>query len=168
MLKKMCFIRPGHLLLLLSSSSDAHVPIVGALGSGRVSMGTLTSLQLCSPICNKLWCTVYSDTFLSEPALTSSANWATVAHQLDWTTWASLRSPWASVSPGRPWPCHQFSEIFLPWTTFDRYWPLQTRNTPQELQLWRCLDPVVWPFFLANLALVKLAQILTVAYFSCF
>ena len=166
MLKKMCFIRPGHLLLLLSSSSDAHVPIVGALGSGRVSMGTLTSLQLCSPICNKLWCTVYSDTFLSEPALTSSAIWATVARLLDRTTRASLRFPRASMSLGHE-PVAS-SPLFLLWTTFDRYWPLQTRNTPQELQLWRCLDPVVWPFFLANLALVKLAQILTVAYFSCF
>ena len=29
--------------------------------------------QNSSPICNKLRCTVYSDTFLSEPALTSLA-----------------------------------------------------------------------------------------------
>ena len=44
-----------------------------------VSMGTLTGLWLHSPICNKLWCTVCSDTYLLEPALTFSAIWATVA-----------------------------------------------------------------------------------------
>lgn len=37
------------------------------------------------------------------------------------------------------------------WNTFDRLidWPLQTRNTTQELQFWRCSDQViaVWPFY---------------------
>ena len=83
-----------------------------------VSMGTLTGLQLCSPICNKLRCTVYPDTFLSEPASTSSAIWARVPLLLDQTTQASLRSPHASMSlathdlvAGLP--------LFRPWTTFD-------------------------------------------------
>lgn len=35
----------------------------------EVNIGALTGLQLCSSICNKLQCTVYSDTFLSKPAL---------------------------------------------------------------------------------------------------
>lgn len=52
------------------SGSDAHMPIVGIFVGGQVSMGTLTGLWLCSPICNKLQCIVYLDTFLSEPALT--------------------------------------------------------------------------------------------------
>ena len=37
------------------------------------------------------------------------------------------------------------SLLFLSWTNFDRYWPLHTGNTPQELQFWRCFDPVVEP-----------------------
>jgi len=83
-----------------------------------VSMGTLTGLRLCSPIRNKLRCTVYSDTFLSEPALTSWAIWARVACLLDRTTRASLRSPRASVSLGRPWPCRQFTTV----PSLDHFW----------------------------------------------
>ena len=37
------------------------------------------------------------------------------------------------------------SPLILPWTTFDRYWQLQAGNTPQELQFWRCSDPVIYP-----------------------
>lgn len=36
------------------------------------------------------------------------------------------------MNPGSP--------LSLPWTTFDRYSPLWTGNTPQELQVWRCSD----------------------------
>ncbi len=50
-----------------------------------------------------------------------------------------ISEPWTLMTLS---PVHHCS--FLPWTTFDRYWPLQTRNTPQELQFWRCSDPV-WP-----------------------
>lgn len=53
-----------------------------------VTMGTPIGLRLCSTIHNKLWYTVYSDSFL--PELHFSANWATVADLLDWTTWTSL------------------------------------------------------------------------------
>ena len=56
------------------SSSDAHMPIVGSF---------LTGLRLCSPICNKLGCTVYPDTFLSEPTWTFSAIWETAVFGLD-------------------------------------------------------------------------------------
>ena len=58
------------------SSSDAHMPIVGSF---------LTGLRLCSPICNKLGCTVYPDTFLSEPTWTFSAIWETAVFGLDHT-----------------------------------------------------------------------------------
>ncbi len=54
------------------SSPDAHVPTVGAFGSGQGS-----AWAPC-PMHNKLWYTVYSDTFSSEPALTSWAIWTTV------------------------------------------------------------------------------------------
>lgn len=37
------------------------------------------------------------------------------------------------------------SPHFLPWTTFDRCWPLQARNTPQEWQHWRYSDFVIEP-----------------------
>lgn len=49
--------------------SVAHVPIFGAFSSERgVRVGTLAGLRLCSPIHNKLQCSVLSETFLSEPA----------------------------------------------------------------------------------------------------
>lgn len=58
---------------------------------------------------NKLWCTVYSDTFLSEPALTSSVC------LLDQTTRGSLHSPHVSMICdmismilSHPWACLQF------------------------------------------------------------
>lgn len=61
---------------------------------------------LCRQICNKLWCSVYFDTFLSDPALTSSASWATEARRMDRITRTSLRSPRPSVNiSGHQWPC---------------------------------------------------------------
>ena len=59
------------------SSSDAHMPIVGAFGGGQGS--AWAPWLLCSPIRNKLQCAVYSNTFLSEPSLTSLAIWTTIA-----------------------------------------------------------------------------------------
>ena len=114
-----------------------------------VSMGTPTGLQLCSPICNKLRCTVYSDTFLSEPALISSAISVSVNHLLVRTTRASLAphmQQWALAThdpvAGSP--------LFLPWTTFDRYQPQQNGNALQELQFLEMLRPsclaiTIWP-----------------------
>lgn len=52
-----------------------------------------------------------------------------------------LNNP-TDFSPGSP--------LFLPWTTLDRYWPLQTGNTPQELQFWICSDPVTSHHSLAS------------------
>jgi len=113
-----------------------------------VSMGTLTGLRLCNPIRNKLMNCVFwhlsirtSINFLSNSSYSSSSVF--VHH------WASATHDPVAGSP-----------LFLPWTTFDRYWPLQTGNTPQELQFWRCSDH-------HNLVLVKLTQILTPAHFSC-
>jgi len=69
--------------------------------------------------------------------------WCPTVRLLDRTTRASLRSPRASMSLGRPWPCRRFTTV-PSLDHFDRYWPLQTGNTPQELQFWRCSDaPVV-------------------------
>ena len=124
------FIRTGHLLLLLSGPVLMLIrPLLVLLAVDRGQHG------LCSLIRNKLGSTVYSSKFLSEPALTSSAIWKTVVCLLDWTTLASLSlHQWAHDSViGLP--------LFFPWTTFKRYWPVQTRNT--ELQFWRCSDPVI-------------------------
>lgn len=68
----------------------------------------VTCLQLCSCICNKLWCT------------TILGIWATVPLPLDWTTLASLCSLHASVSHD---PVTS-SLVKLPWTTFGKAWPL--------------------------------------------
>ena len=106
------FIRPGHLLQLLQGPVVMLTcPLLHFCGGSGVSMGTLTDLWLCSPVCNKLRCTVYSDTFLPELALTSSAIWATVARLLVRTTRASLRTPRASLSLGHPWPYHLFPTV---------------------------------------------------------
>ena len=66
-----------------------------------VSISILTGLRLRSPIRNKLQCTVCSETILSEPALTFSAIWATVAHLLDQTTQAKPPLP---PCINEPWP----------------------------------------------------------------
>lgn len=71
--------------------------------STGISMGALTGLQLFSPIPIKLWYTVYSDTFQSEPAWTFCRVWVTAAHLLGRTTQTSLHSPLA-VSLGCQWP----------------------------------------------------------------
>lgn len=57
----------------------------------EVSMGTLTGLRLQNQY--KTRCDANSDTFLSEPAWTFSAIWATVARLLDWTTRGQLLLP---------------------------------------------------------------------------
>lgn len=69
---------------------------------GGVSVGSVTFVRLRIPIRNRLRCTVCSDTFLSEAALTFSAICATVAVLLHRTTRASVSSPRASISLGRP------------------------------------------------------------------
>lgn len=53
---------------------------------------------------------IYSDAFLSEAALTSSAIWSAASHQLVGT---GSRSPCASVSLGCPVPCHRFTAVFF-------------------------------------------------------
>ena len=123
-------------------SFDAHVPTVGTFGGGQRSAGApwLACSYAAPYATNCMHCVFW------HLSVRTSINFfrATVAHLLDRTTRASLRSPHASVSLGHPWSVAG-SPLFLPWTTFDRYWPLQTENTPQELQFWRCSDPVVQP-----------------------
>ena len=112
--------------------SGAHLLVLSAVYRGQV---TLTSPRLCSPIHNKLRCTVYSDTsiniFSNLSKSSSSVGSDEMAYVHQWSLSAHDR---VTSSP-----------LFLPWTTFDRYWTLQTWNTPQELQFWRCSDPVVYP-----------------------
>ena len=122
-----------------------------------VSMDTLTGVRLCSHISSRLRCIVSSDTFVSEQALTSAAIWATAAHLLDRTTLASLSSQHAYDPVGG-------SPLFLPFTSFDNYCPLQT-GTPH----YSCSsgDALTQLSSHHNVALVKLGQILTLAYYSC-
>lgn len=53
------------------------MPIWPSLAPSAMDINQLG--QLCSPICNNLWCTVYSVTFLSKVASTTSAIWAALA-----------------------------------------------------------------------------------------
>lgn len=110
--------------------SVAHVPIFGAFSSERgVRVGTLAGLRLCSPIHNKLQCSVLSETFLSEPA------WM-------FCSLSCSSSPRASVSLGCSWPCCCITTVFS-LDPFYRSWWLQTRNTPPQLCFWRCsVDPL--------------------------
>lgn len=95
----------------------------------EVSMGTLTGLHLFSPIRNKLWCTLYS--IYALVAVGSN-------HMGQLLFPVYISEPWLPMTlSGSP--------NFLPWTTFDRCWPLQARNTPQEWQHWRYSDFVIEP-----------------------
>lgn len=71
------------------------------------------------------------NTFQSEPALNSSTTWATITRAK--LKNMAIHTPVIGLS------------LFLPRTTFDRYWLLQTLNTPQKLQFWRCFNPAVEP-----------------------
>ena len=77
--------------------------------------------------------TVYSDTFVSEPALMSSANWATVAHLLDWThgsAFALHMHQWAlaAYDPVASLP------LFLPSCSVGSRWSL---NRESGVFCWR-------------------------------
>ena len=100
-----------------------------------VSMDTLSGLWLCILIHNKLWCTAYSDTFLSEPALTSSAIWRTLAHLLDRTTRPGLYFPRASMSHGRPWRYHWFTTVL----SLDHFFfvGLLSALVIEQLKMWQ-------------------------------
>lgn len=106
-----------------------------------VTMGSLTSQQPCSPLPNKLH--MYPDTILPEDAFASLTVWATVACLLDEITWAKLWSSCASLRHHCLWPdAIASSPTSLPWTLFDRHWPLQTGKTPHLLQFcWEVLSP---------------------------
>lgn len=139
--KRKWFIRPGYLLLLLHASVlmlTFPLWVLLLVDKGQHihpdwSVAILLHMQQKS---DALCLTLH----LSEPALTCLVIWATAACLLDQNTQASLCSSRASVSLGCPKPCY-----WLPLTTFDRFWPLQTKNTPQELQFWRCSDTVLQP-----------------------
>ncbi len=98
--RRKCFIRPDNLIPLLHGPVLMFTCPLLAL-SMEDMMGILTGLQLCSPICSKLWCTLCSDTFLSCPNFQLfSAIWVTVALLCDWTRPTSHCSPHASMSLG--------------------------------------------------------------------
>ncbi len=77
----------------------------------RVIMGILTGLQLQSPIL----CT--SETFLSCPAISYSAIWATVALLWNWTRWSSLHTHVHTWFLGTH-DSDASSAVVLPWITF--------------------------------------------------
>ena len=138
------------------------LPLQERNGSRRLKKKRGSALAwLCSPIRKKTRMN-YSDTFQLETALTSLAIWATVVCMSDWTTQDTAFAPhvhqWG-LSAHDPVTS---SPLILPWTTFVRYWPLQTGKTPQKLQFWDDLSGY------HNLASVKLAQILALSHISCF
>ena len=144
------------------SSSDAHVPIVGTIGSGQGSAGApwLVCGYTCSPICNKLWCTVYSDTYQSEQALTSSAIWAILAHLWDRTTQASLCSLCASWSPKTMSQVHHCYLLGALLIDTDHCRPRTSHKNCCFREMIRSSS--------YHLALGKLAQILMLAHYYCF
>lgn len=85
---------------------------------------------------------LYSDTFQSESALTYSAIWTTVALLLIQITRTSLFSSRVSMSLGSLWSCCWFTTF--PSLDHFRYWPLQTRNTPNSYSF-----EMLWPGRLA-------------------
>lgn len=94
--RKTWFIRLGHHLPLFCGPVLIHCWCF-RWWTG-VGMSTLTGLQLCSHKHNKLWLSLYSDTFLSQQASTFLAVWATAARLLAQTTRAGLCCPCASVT----------------------------------------------------------------------
>lgn len=90
-------------------------------------MGSLTSLWL--HISNKLWYTISSDIFQSEPTLNFLSSLVPVGHLLDQTTWTSF--PPTCIN--KAWP--PMTLLRFPWislgTTLGRIWPLYPGNTPK-------------------------------------
>lgn len=102
------------------------------------------------------------DTFLSELVLAFLLFSAPGALLLKQTTGVSLHSPHTPVS-------HylyvvSLREFLLSWITSGRYWPLQTGNTPQRPQPWKCFNASK-P---SQMALIKIGQIPSRTYISCF
>lgn len=95
----------------------------------QVSLGNLTGLWLCSLICNRLH-------FVFWHLAIGTSIYSSFAIGLDKTA-----HPFLTMCINEPWPCHRL-EIFLPCTILGRSWSLQTKNIPQELQLF-------WPSHLA-------------------
>lgn len=86
----------------------------------------------CCPRRDKLWCIVYSSTFVSKLTLTFSA---TVAVDLNYMSQLLLHT-----SHHRALTTHDpvaSLPLVLPSTIFHKYLPLQTRNTPKMKHLIR-------------------------------
>ena len=146
------------------TSSDAHVPIVVAFGGGQGSAGTpWLFCGYVAPTCNKLRCTVYSDTFLSEPALTFSAIGATAAC-LSVGPHGPIFAPhmhqWA-LAIHDPSPVHHCSYLGPLFIDTDHC----TTGTPNK----SCsFGAALTQSSHQTLTLVIFAQILTLAHSSCF
>ena len=73
--------------------------------------------------------------------------WQTAMHRVFWRLSIRTSTSFCSSSSNRSssvgWSNDPVtgSPLFLLWTTFDRFWPLQTGNKPQQLQFWRISDP---------------------------
>lgn len=148
-------IRSGHLFPLLHGPV-LMLSIVGTFIGIRVSIGTLTSLRLCSPIHSKLQCTVCSNTFLSQPTQT----FTTVTLALLWYWPGGL----AFVFYVDHWawgPCH--------WLTgFGLLVGIHHCIPGTPIKTCSYGDDPTYLFSQHNLVLVKVTQILILVHFSCF
>ena len=123
-----------------------------------VIMGTLTILQLHSPICRKLQCTMCSDIFMTWPALRFSAFWTTVVlrHVIRQD---SFCSPCASMSLGH----------LQPWCWFTSCPSLHHFCIPETPHKTCCFGyALTQSSSLHYLALIKITWICSLAHISCF
>ncbi len=124
----------------------------------RVIMGTLTGLHLRSPIL----CT--SETFLSWPAMSYSAIWATVALLWNWTRWTNLHTCEHQWSLGTH-DSDAGSPVVLPWTTFVGINHCVLRTPHKTCHFGDALTQSSHHHYVA---LVKVTHVLLLANFSCF
>lgn len=101
---------------------------------------TLIGQQPCSPLHSKLWCTVYSHTLLSEPALTLSAIWTTAAHPLDQTALCSLLTQLLIDADNCEWEHPKRAAVL------EKLWPSHLDITVWFL--WNSLQLLLLPIFL--------------------
>jgi len=135
------------------SSSEAHMPTVGIFSGGQGSLSTLTGLWLCSPIRNKLRCTVYSDT----RNLSYSSSSVGSDHTGQPSLLMTINEPCPPMTLS---PVHYCSFLGPLLIDTDHCRP----GTPHKSCSFG--DGLTKSSSHHNLALVKLAQILTLAHFS--
>lgn len=118
--------------IAMCSSSGAHMPTVGTSSDGL--HGYSDQSTAAQPPC-VFW------HFSIIVRIVFSAVGAKVALLCDQTRQATIHFPQAWVLGAKE--SVTSSLVVLPPTTFGRYWPPHTKNTPQDLPFCRCSDPVV-------------------------